>query len=287
MQKTAMRDRLGEGTHTRPTFHGSVKAIALLIVVAGVFALTGCQTSPTSASAGSSPGTPTQAGVTASDSRLATRSGFLTDYARLAPASGGDGDRCWRQANTAWKSYDKVLIARMQVTLKPGANRRVDPSDLKMLLDYFHHELIAALKPEMSIADKAGPGVLVVRIALTDLVPTNVADSVVGTAVPYGFVAEAASGAASGLPAGATPYLGETGIEAQFRDGASGAILAECEDTEVGRKYAADLNAGAAGAAQAWVGGYISSFSSWSYAKDAFDKWAALTARRLAVLRAA
>ncbi len=154
-----------------------------------------------------------------------------------------------------------------------------------MLVDYFHGSLAAALKPQMAIVDKAGAGVLVVRIALTDLVPTNVADSLVGTAVPYGFAAEVASGAATGLPAGATPYLGETGIEVQFRDGASASVIAECADTEVGRKYAADMNAGAAGAAQAWIGGYVSSFNSWSYAKDAFDKWAALTARRVAMLR--
>jgi len=139
----------------------------------------------------------------------------------------------------------------------------------------------------VAIADKAGAGVLVMRIALTDLVPTNVAESVVGTATPYGFAAEIASGAVTGRPPGATPYLGETGIEVQFRDGATQKVIAECEDTEVGRKYAADLNAGATGAADAWVSGYVSSFSSWSYAKDAFDKWAALLAKRIAALRSA
>jgi len=224
-------------------------------------------------------------GVTASSAARATHSGFLTSYTRLAAVPGGDGVRCWRQPGAPWKSYDKVLITRMQATLKPGPSKHVDPSDLKMLFDYFHGSLVTALKPSMQVVDKAGPGVLVLRIALTDLVPTNVTESVVGTAIPYGFVAEAATGAASGLPAGATPYLGETAIEVQLRDGATGAIVAECEDTEIGRKYAADLDAGAAGAAKAWVGGYVSSFSSWSYAKEAFDKWAAVTARRLLALR--
>lgn len=261
------------------------KGAAIAAVVVACFTLSGCQTSPSTASP-SAPGTAaTGAGVTASDAALATHSGFLTNYDRLVPMPGGDGVRCWRQPNVAWKTYDKVLITRMQVTLKPGASKRVDPSDLKMLLDYFHNSLVTALKPQMQVVDKAGPGVLVLRIDLTDLVPTNVADSLVGTAVPYGFAAEIASGAATGLPAGATPYLGETGIETQLRDGATNAIVAECEDTEIGRKYAADLNSGAAGAAQAWVGGYLNSFSSWSYAKDAFDKWAAVTARRLTVLR--
>ena len=103
--------------------------------------------------------------------------------------------------------------------------------------------------------------------------------------MPYGFVAEAGSGAATGRPAGSTPYLGETGMEMQFLDGASKAILAECRDTEIGRKYAADLDAGAAGAAQTWASGYVNSFQSWSYAKNAFDKWSTLTAQRLAALR--
>jgi hypothetical protein len=253
------------------------------LVAALVLALAGCQTPPpTSASTAPATG----AGVTASSARLDTRSGFLTNYARLAPTPAGDGLRCWRDAAAKWKSFDKVLITRMQVTLKPGQAKAVDPSDLKALLDYFHNSLVTALKPQFQVVDKPGPGVLVLRIALTDLVPTNVVESLAGTAAPYGFVAEIGSGAVTGLPAGATPYLGETGIEAQVRDGATNAIIAECEDTEVGRKYAADLDAGASGAATAWVSGYLNSFTTWSYAKDAFDKWAALTARRLATLRA-
>jgi hypothetical protein len=137
----------------------------------------------------------------------------------------------------------------------------------------------------MPVVDRPRPDVLVIRIALTDLVPTDVALSLAGTAIPFGYVAEAGSGVATGRPAGATPYMGETGIEMQFRDGGTNAIVAECRDSEIGRKYAADLNSGAAGAAQTWATGYMNSFQSWSYAKDAFDKWAALTAKRLSELR--
>ena len=31
-------------------------------------------------------------------------------------------------------------------------------------------------------------------------------------------------------------------MEVKFRDGASGKVVAECADTEIGLKYAADLN---------------------------------------------
>ena len=74
-------------------------------------------------------------------------------------------------------------------------------------------------------------------------------------------------------------------MEMQLRDGASGKVIAECRDTQIGRKYAAELDAGAAGAAQTWASGYLNSFQGWAYARNAFDKWSALTAKRLAALR--
>ncbi len=177
------------------------------------------------------------------------------------------------------------MISRMTVTLKTGQSEGIDPTDLKTLTDYFHAALVKALEPQMMVVDKPGPGVIVIAIALTDLVPTEVSRSVTGTLVPYAFVAEAGSGVATGRPAGSTPYLGETGMEMQFRDGAAGTVLAECRDTEIGRKYAADMDADAVGAAQTWASGYLNSFQSWSYAKNAFDKWSALTAKRFAELR--
>ena len=225
------------------------------------------------------------ASVTASDTSRMTQSGFLSDYARLAPASWGDGIQCWRDSKLDAKKYKKVMISRMTVMLKPDQQKGVDPSDLKTLTDYFHDALVKALKPQMKVVDQPGPGVVVIRIALTNLVPTGVGESVVGTVVPYAFVAEAGSGVATGRPAGSTPYMGETGMEMQFRDGATNAVVAECRDTEIGRKYAADLNTGATGAAQTWASGYLNSFQSWAYAKNAFDKWSMLTAQRLAALR--
>ena len=229
--------------------------------------------------------------VTATDSARLTKSGFLSDYARLKPNPAVGGMDCWRDPNLDPKKFDKVLISRILVSLVPPKNAKegehvtVDPSDLKTLTDYFHAALGKALSSQMQVVDKAGPGVAVIGIELTDLVPTKVADSLTGTLIPYGFVAEIGSGAATGRPAGSTPYMGETGMEMQIRDGATGAILAECRDTEIGRKYAADVKGGAVGTAQTWASGYMNSFQAWSYAKDAFDKWSLLIAKRFAELR--
>jgi hypothetical protein len=44
------------------------------------------------------------------------------------------------------------------VTLKPGQQQGIDPTDLKALVDYFHTALAKALKPQLQVVDKGGPG---------------------------------------------------------------------------------------------------------------------------------
>jgi len=243
--------------------------------------LTGCASDPSAQGNGMS--------ITASDPTRMTRSGFLSDYARLKSTRWGDGMQFWSEPNLNASNYNKVLVSRIVVSLAPSKeqdkNATVDPSDLKTLTDYFREALINSLKPQMQIVDQPGPGVVVMRVALTDLVPTHVKESIAGTLIPYAFVAEASSGSATGRPAGSTPYLGETGMEMQFRDGVTGAVIAECRDIEIGRKYAVDMNNGVASAAQTWANGYMNSFQQWSYAKNAFDKWSVLIAQHIAELR--
>ena len=264
------------------TMAGSGRRIARYCLIAGAIALmAGCQTYDAALGSGT--------GVTATDAARLTRSGFLSDYARLKPNPQAGGIECWRDPRLDAARFDKVLVSRIVVTLaapkREGEQKTIDPNDLKTLTDYFHSSLLKALKPQMQVVDKAGPGVVVIRIALTNLVPTTVSDSVAGTLVPYAFIAEAGSGVATGRPAGSTPYMGETGMEMQFRDGGNGQVIAECRDTQIGRKYAADVDASAVGAAQTWASGYLNSFQAWSYAKNAFDKWSMLVAKRFAELR--
>jgi hypothetical protein len=134
----------------------------------------------------------------------------------------------------------------------------------------------------MAIVTAPAPGTIVIAVALTHLKPTSVGRSVSGTLIPFGFVAEAGSGVATGGPAGSTPYLGETGVEMQFLDATSNTVLGECRDATVGRKYAAELDSSAV---DTWANGYMNSFQAWSYAKNAFDKWSMLVAQRFAELR--
>ncbi|HBI83694.1 DUF3313 domain-containing protein [Orrella sp. NBD-18] len=263
-----------------------IKSTSFYLLICSIGLIAGCASDQSSVL--------NSADITASNKMGMTHTGFLTDYARLKPTTWGEGIECWSAPNLKVRNYNKVVIPRIVVSIAPpktkdaeqGSNQTIDPTDLKMLTDYFHDALVKNLNPVMKVVDKPGPGVAVLRVALTDLVPTTVAESVAGTLIPYAFIAEASSGTATGRPAGSTPYLGQTGMELQFRDGVTGAILAECRDAEIGRKYAADLDSGVLGAAKTWAGGYLNSFQSWSYAKNAFDKWSVLVAQRITQMRA-
>jgi len=72
-----------------------------LIAGAGVL-LAGCQTYNEALGSGTS--------VTATDSARLTRSGFLSDYARLKPVAALDGIECWRDTRLNPKQFDKVLV---------------------------------------------------------------------------------------------------------------------------------------------------------------------------------
>jgi hypothetical protein len=276
-----MRSQLTDSKKTAVTQSVLIAATLLLV--------TGCATDPS---------------VVATEQDRMTQSGFLTNYKALKEDKGLQGLQCWNVPDLSAdaKRYNKIMISPIDVSLapptdKPDPSKAVDPNakpatpdpidskDLKMLTDYFQGELDKSFKPQMEVVNTVSPGVVVMRVALTNLKPTSVVGSVIGTATPFGYVAEVGSGVATGRPAGSTPYLGETSIELQFVDGLSKKVLAECRDTEIGRKYAADLNAGASGAATTWASGYLTSFQQWEYAKDAFNKWATVLSVRVAKLR--
>ena len=223
---------------------------------------------------------------TTSPAEASKRSGFLSNYELLKPVEGEDGAQTWRRQDVNWKQYNKVLIERIQVFIKQeGEPKGIDPTDLKMLTDYFYEALVKELGPTAQIVDKTGPDVIGLRIAIINLIPTKYALSIAGTLTPYAFVAEAASGPASGRPAGSTPYLGETSIEVQIVDGDSGEILGEFAETKIGKKYDVDMSKNASNAAKKWMNSYTDSFTTWSYAKRAFDLWAALFRQRFDELR--
>ncbi|NJD55093.1 MAG: DUF3313 domain-containing protein [Nitrospirae bacterium] len=200
----------------------------------------------------------------ATESEGTKYTGFLSDYAQLKPE--GEGSKAMKYVNPQadLKKYKKVLIEKIIVWLKDdAAYKGIDPDAFKAMTDYFHEALVRELGTDYPVVTEPGPDVLRVRIAITDLVPTKTAVTVLVLVTPYATVADLASGAASKGGAGSAPYLGNAGIEAEGIDSETLQPVFSYVDMRYGKKYDAE-NPGA----------YFKAYTEWGYVKGAFDFWA-------------
>ena len=123
-------------------------------------------------------------------------SGFLGDYARLAPAADNPKTKLWIDKSFDFKPFTKILLDPVEVWVSPTSQYKgASPDVLKRMSDNFTASFKKALQPGYHLVDKAGPDVLHVRLAITginlvkpDFKPTD--------ALPVVFLFRAASGAA-------------------------------------------------------------------------------------------
>jgi hypothetical protein len=182
----------------------------------------------------------------------------------------------WTAPGANLAQYNKVLIPRILVSLDPTASSTVDPVTQAKLVDYFRSALVKALEPAYPVVSRPGPGVLVTRITLVDLVPVNVKEDVAYQVAPFGVgvAAELAEGPVTGEGFGSAPFLGRTGIVVQFFDGQTHRVIGEYADTQFGKQYVANLSKGlTTGAEEGWKQ-YWKGLTSWDYAQQAFTGWA-------------
>jgi hypothetical protein len=208
-------------------------------------------------------------------------SGFLPDYTVLKPAPTGEGDN-WIKPGADLKRYNKILLERIMVWHKEDAAfKGIDPTTLKMLVDYLHQAIVKALGNAYPIVSEPGPDVMKVRIAITQVVPTQVELSAVALVAPYAEIPDIASGAVSKGGFGSAPYLGDAAIEAMGLDSVSSELLWEYLDRRIGKKYVVDLNKGVTGAVVTGFKQYGEGFTTWGYTKEAMDYWARLFREKL------
>ncbi|MBK8535114.1 MAG: DUF3313 family protein [Candidatus Competibacteraceae bacterium] len=176
----------------------------------------------------------------------------MSDPGRLQPVPGDSGAYQWADSNVNLARYNKILLERIQVQLTSDADyKAVDPTQLKMLVDYAHQAIVKALGNAYRLSPNPGRDVLRVRISLSIWCPqTGNERGCAGGALCHN--SRSGLGAASGGPMGSTPYLGRTGIAVQFIDTETSRVIAEYADTRVGRKYVVDTSQGIDSAVHDW-----------------------------------
>jgi len=191
--------------------------------------------------------------------------GFLSDYSKLEPDPDGSKAMHYINPQADMKNYNKFLLERIIVWLKEDADYKgIDPDAMKAMTDYFHEAIVRELGSDYPLVTEPGPGVLRVRIAVTDLVPTKPAMSLIVLAVPFASAADLASGAATKGGAGSPPYLGRAAVEVEGIDSETLQPVFSYVEERRGKKYDAEDPAG----------GYLKGFSEWGHVKKAFDYWA-------------
>jgi Protein of unknown function (DUF3313) len=202
-------------------------------------------------------------------------SGFLPDYSRLEPVADNREARLWTLPFSEREKYNKVILERIVVSIGDEAEyKAIDPTEMKALVDYFHEAIVKALGDAYPVVTEPGPDVLRIKIALTQLVPTQTAISVIVLVVPYGSAADLMGGAVGKGGFGSAPYLGDAAVEAMGLDSVTNELVFEYVERRIGKKYDIDASKGAGEAVSTGVSTYMKAYTQWGYTKQAMDYWA-------------
>jgi Protein of unknown function (DUF3313) len=96
-------------------------------------------------------------------------SGFLDDYTLLREGAPGEVALVYRNPDADWTRYDKVLLE--PVTLWRSGWNSLDPvpeDDLLRLVSAFENALRRQLGAGFRLVDQPGPGVIRIRLAITE-----------------------------------------------------------------------------------------------------------------------
>lgn len=189
-------------------------------------------------------------------------SGFLRDYSTLRPGQSGEALKLYinPKYQQTCKTYDKVMIEPVGI----WANKDTDMStiaaeDKQMLVNHLHGSLVHEMGKHYQIVNKAQPGTLRIRTAITEAEGSWVALDVVSTFVPQMLVMSQLKELATGTAA----FVGKASGEVEITDAISGERLAAAVDSIVGEKSATGVT------------------SKWDDVTRTFDDWADRIAYRL------
>ncbi len=121
-------------------------------------------------------------------------SGFLDRYPDLKPDPDGSGGLVYEKAGIDHCSYDKIMIEPIEVWMAEDSKYKgFSPKVLNAVTDELYRSLEINLEPEYPVVGEPGEGVVVIRLAITDVYGMKKKRGFVGY-LPIAAVAGAMSG---------------------------------------------------------------------------------------------
>jgi len=164
-----------------------------------------------------------------------TKSGFLQDYSLLTPDDPMKiVNWIYINKNVDVSPYKKIMLDDIVFFISKDADYKgFEANELADLGEAFQKAMIMNLSGVYEFTDTPGPGVLRLRMAVTNLVPSNSVTGTVTTIIPVGLALSHVKKAVTGSHIG----MGEVAIESELLDSQTNEILAAVIDSKTGTKY--------------------------------------------------
>ena len=161
-------------------------------------------------------------------------SGFLKDYSRLKEAKSPSGAEVmrWVDPKLKPKQYTSVYIEPTQLYPAPKPTEKIPQSTLNGITQYYDQALKRELSKSLPLASAPGPGVIVVRAAITAV------SSVTESLAPYEYIPVALVAAAVSTASGIRDQETQLATEAVFIDGKSQDVVAQVVRKGTGKPLA-------------------------------------------------
>lgn len=168
-------------------------------------------------------------------------SGYLVNYKHLKPVDKSGKTLYFEDKQAPWQSYHSIMFSEVIIRVVPGADEEaIDPEDLAKMRNYFQRSLANSACRRLQFVNEPGEGVMLLRSAIVNIEPVNVAANIVSRGLFY-------------VPVD----FGEAAIEGELRDSVTGRHLVSIVD----RKISSFINP-------------KHSYTTWGTVEDAFDSWA-------------
>ena len=182
------------------------------------------------------------------------RSGFLSTYDGLKQSDEYMVEWLFFDEKANFNSYDKIILDYVQFFVKEDSDYKgLQANEMQELAEAFHQSFLKALSDKYQFVSEPGPGVMRIRLALTNVEPIKLGRNFLTAVVPVGMAINLVKVGATGESIG----VGRTSMEAEIFDTQSKIRLVAAIDTDVGRKYT----------------GYKGD-TKWAHAEGTFEAWA-------------
>jgi hypothetical protein len=161
---------------------------------------------------------------------VAAHTGFLGDYSELQKREGYDAQEIYINPATDWTNYRAVFIDAVTLWVHPGM--KLSDEDQQMLTDMLYESLHEKLSEKLTVVDRAEPGVLSLRFALSEAKGANVPMNTITTVIPQARMVSTVAGVSTDTAA----LVGSAAVEGEARDSITNERLAAVVDSRAGTK---------------------------------------------------